>query len=426
MSRTLLHRLGWLAAGLVLGVLVAVSLVGLVTQTRWGHAKVLQITLKAVAPHVHGTLTVQRLDGNLLLGARLYGVSLTGPEGEPFITSDSAFVEYNLRTLAGGDVALRRIVLYHPDVVVRQLPGDSLWNFEKIFPPTPGPSTRRSALLLESAKAIDARVLVEMPWEPDTTASAAEQHRRIEEVLSDSSEVVVRRVTGGFVRSMGFRLPEARFANAVFGPDTRGGWYARILQLRGEAFVYREPAVIEHANGEFAMRYHRVEFRADTLQLPRSKFFVAGVVHTGDTLRYDIDVRTDSAAFDDVRWIYPRFPESGGGALRLRFETRPEGTLVLADSMRLHAPGTKVRGSFGLILGDTLHFVDVDLKADPLRVATIEAMLPEKLPVRGLHIGALEVRGAPAPPARAAPAPKTVARRTAPATVATTSSGETP
>ena len=48
-----------------------------------------------------------------------------------------------------------------------------------------------------------------------------------------------------------------------------------------------------------------------------------------------------------------------------------------------------------MILGDTLRFVDVDLTADPVRVSTIEKMLPEGLPVRGLVLGGVDIRGEP-------------------------------
>jgi hypothetical protein len=46
-----------------------------------------------------------------------------------------------------------------------------------------------------------------------------------------------------------------------------------------------------------------------------------------------------------------------------------------------------------MIAGDTLRFVDVNLRAAPLDVATLEGMLPDSLPVRGLRIGSVEIRG---------------------------------
>jgi hypothetical protein len=69
--------------------------------------------------------------------------------------------------------------------------------------------------------------------------------------------------------------------------------------------------------------------------------------------------------------------------------------MFLAHDADVRAPGTHVVGSFGMQVGDTLRFMDVDLKAEPVRVSTIERMLPEGLPVRGLTLGGAEIRGAP-------------------------------
>jgi hypothetical protein len=51
-----------------------------------------------------------------------------------------------------------------------------------------------------------------------------------------------------------------------------------------------------------------------------------------------------------------------------------------------------VQGQFGMLLGDTIRFVDADLRADPLDVRTVEGLLPGGLPVRGLVIGGAEIR----------------------------------
>ena len=64
----------------------------------------------------------------------------------------------------------------------------------------------------------------------------------------------------------------------------------------------------------------------------------------------------------------------------------------MARDVDVRAPGTHLTGRFGMLLGDTLRFVDADLRADPLDVRTVEALLPEGLPVRGLVIGGAEIR----------------------------------
>ncbi|HEX6064010.1 MAG TPA: translocation/assembly module TamB domain-containing protein, partial [Longimicrobiales bacterium] len=44
-------------------------------------------------------------------------------------------------------------------------------------------------------------------------------------------------------------------------------------------------------------------------------------------------------------------------------------------------------------MGDTMYFTDVDLRAAPLNLELIQAMLPGKLPVDGLLVGTVEVKG---------------------------------
>ena len=43
-------------------------------------------------------------------------------------------------------------------------------------------------------------------------------------------------------------------------------------------------------------------------------------------------------------------------------------------------------------MGDSLLFSDISLRADPLDVNTVQAMLPVEVPVRGLRIGSVEIR----------------------------------
>jgi hypothetical protein len=69
--------------------------------------------------------------------------------------------------------------------------------------------------------------------------------------------------------------------------------------------------------------------------------------------------------------------------------------MFLARETDITAPGTHLVGDFGMILGDTLRFVDVDLEADPIRVSTIERMLPDGLPVQGLVLGGVTIKGEP-------------------------------
>ncbi|MDQ3556189.1 MAG: hypothetical protein M3409_05370 [Gemmatimonadota bacterium] len=384
----------WFFSGLVLALVAAGALLATLSQTGWGQRRVLRVTLGAVGGNIQGQLTVERLAGNLLVGARLYGISIRGSDGEPFLEADSAFAEYRLPTLLGTQLAIRRLVLYGPRVEIRQLPGDTLWNYQRIFTDTLSTDTvSERTTSIDRLDFVGGTVRVMYAWEPETEQPGAARQAEIREALSDSSLLVVQRVPGGLLRTMRFTDLHGTLSEAFFPSPVGRGSYFRVDSLAGRMFIYRDPLVIRRAQGEIAIRDSVMELRVPDVILPRSRLSLQGVVLIAEDNPVDLTLRSDTFALADLQWLYPRLPAEGGGASTLRWQTRPDGTLFLARDLRLSMPGTRIRGSFGLVVGDTLRFTDVDLVADPLRTETVERLLPEGLPVRGLRIGSVEVRG---------------------------------
>jgi hypothetical protein len=388
----------WLLSGAVVGLTVGVLALMILTRTDWGRAQVLGFTLTEAAERLDGTLEVQRLEGNLLTGAFLRGVVLRGPDGLPFVAADSVFVEYSLRTITGGEIVLDRIVLFGADVELRMMPGDTLWNYDKIFGDTVRvePAPMRTPIVVRAATLVDSRVLVEMPWEPDPELTPAERQAEIHAALADTSRVLVREAPGGFLRRYQLEEVEADILRLVSAPDELGGTSLRIEEFASRIRLFREPVRVERLSGDLRFQHSILEFRLSELRLPASRLAGYGAIGFGneDGPQMDITMRGDTVAFRDLLWLYPRFPTEAGGSLELVIETRPDGTLYLARALDVSAPGTRLFGSFGLILNEAMHFVDVELSADPLRVETIEEMLPLDLPVVGLRIGAVEIRQA--------------------------------
>ncbi|CAN5871966.1 hypothetical protein BH20GEM3_BH20GEM3_08220 [soil metagenome] len=382
----------WWLIGLAVAAGLAAGIVVVLARTAWGQERVLDQTIRFAGRQLQGTLAIERISGNLLTGAQIYNVSLHGFDGEPLLVADSGYVDYNLRTLLGNRTVIDYVVLHNPRLRIRRMPGDSLWNFQEILRDTTdrGPSERTTVLSRIAFR--NANVTVISPWEPDGELRGAARRSAIREAVDATVRLMVDSVPGGFVRTSHFRQMDGELVDLVLGPEAGGGTYLRIRRIRGLAYVYRDPVRIRQARGEVAIRDGRTEVRADTVLLPASRLTGYGVVHPGDTLRYDFVFQADTAASRDFQWLYPNFPERGGGTLRLKFETRPDGTLIHVTDARLSAPGTRVRGNFGVLLGDTVRFFDVGLTAEPLDVRTVEQMLPTALPVRGLRIGAVEIR----------------------------------
>jgi hypothetical protein len=390
----------WLLTGLLIGLSLGALVILVLTQTDRGRARVLEFTLEYAAERLNGTLEVGRLEGNLLTGARLYGVTLRGPEGLPFLVADSAFVEYSLRTIAGDEIVLDRVDLYHADIHLVQLPGDTLWNFDRIFSDTlPGrpEATPRLPIVVRRGLLHESNAVIEMAWEPDPELTPVEREREIAEALADTSRILVRQVPEGYLRRYVLDDVDAELLRLVSAPDERGGTSARIERFLGRIQIFREPLIVHQLTADLRLLESVLEFNAPEILLPDSRLTGSGAIDFGveDGLRLDITLQGQAVAFTDLQWLYPLLPDDGGGSLQLVIETRPDGTLYLARDLDVQAPGTHLVGSFGLILNDAVEFVDVDLRADPLRVGTIEAMLPTELPVVGLRIGGVEIRQAP-------------------------------
>ncbi|HEV2146784.1 MAG TPA: hypothetical protein VGR37_05165 [Longimicrobiaceae bacterium] len=391
---TALRALAWLAGGTLVVLLIGGAAVWYLTQTTSGRERVLELTLDRLGGGIAGELVVERATGNLLTGAKLYGVALRDASGEPLVLADSAYLDYDLRTLTTPRIHIERAILYSPEIYVYRLPGDTLWNYQKIFPPGEKPGPQRYTLI-DRARLVYADVRVQLPWEP-VEATPRARRREIAEALADSSPVMVRRVPGGFLRTINLRNVTGTLGDVRFAPGSEAGSYFGIRDLSGTVQFFRDPFRVERLRGEVQLVEDRVEFRLPVVALPDSRLATHGLIRLGERgedPRYDVVFTSDSIALRDFRWLYPRFPRDATGRLTLLVETRPEGTLFQARDVVLRAPGTRLVGDFGMITGDTVRFVDVSLRADPLNVDLVEQMLPDSLPVRGLRIGSVEIRG---------------------------------
>jgi hypothetical protein len=422
-----MRLLSWALGGVLLGAALAFLVANIVARSRPGHQWVLNQTLKALGGAIQGgRLVVARVDGNLFEGAKLYGISLRDEQGRAFILADSAYAKYDVRTLLAPRIQIDSLTMYRPRIWVFKLPGDSLWNYQQIFRDTTVRDTTRPRLErstgLAFVRMVDGTVRVETPFRADTALPAREQQRLIREFLSDSGAVIIRRVPRGYVRTVDLKQLYGVLTRVRFGPGSQMGTTARIDTLRGDVQFYRKPIVIRFLRGTFSLpgaemgstgyagynglKTGFAEFDIPEARLQGTKMAVSGVVRFDNYPRwfnpalgpmYDIAMRGDSVTFKDFQWLYPKFPGNLAGRMNLLIENRPEGLMIDARNTRLHAPGTRITGSFGFILGDTIRFVDVNVDSRPIRVSLIEQMLPDGLPVRGLVLGGAEIRGNNAP-----------------------------
>ncbi|MEX2583992.1 MAG: hypothetical protein WD766_11995 [Gemmatimonadota bacterium] len=400
-SRRVYRPARWLLLGGAIALVVGFVAVLSFTQTEWGREQVLGYTLITIGGRLNGEVEVARMEGNVITGARLYEIAIRDTAGAPLAIVDSAFVRYRLASFLGGDVVINRLTAYGADVDIFRLPGDTLWNYEGILQdPSPAvtPAEAR-ATLIESITVVDADVTVRQPVRPDVRLSEAAQEAQLAEILGDD-RYVIEEVPGGYLQTTAIDVQDAEVRELFIGPDERGGTYLEVVDGVADVYLWRDPPLeLRGVQAQVHLQNGVLEFRAAPVVLPNSRGDVLGSVDlTGERPLYDLVIESPTFSLADLRWLYPWLPDDPGeatGSVRLRVEDRAEGLLVFARDFVLEMPGTEVTGDFGMITGpDVLRFVNVDLEAGPLRVESVEQLLPEDLPVEGLVVGGAVIQGA--------------------------------
>ncbi len=391
----------WIAIGIGIALTLGVALILLLTQTDRGREEVLAVTLRTLGGRLNGELTVGRLEGGLITGARLYDIALRDTVGVPLLVADSAFIRYRLATLTGGDIVITRLDVYDAEVDIFRMPGDTIWNYQGILEdpdPDPEPGTA-GATFLERMNLFDVSITMRSPVEPDPRLSPTAQEAQVAEILADTARYDLEEVPGGYLSTSRFDVSEAAVAELFIGPDERGGTYLEVHGGTVDIWLWRgDPLQVRDARASLHLREGMLVYEAPEVVLPDTRGASFGTVDLrGDRPLYDVAITTPEFAFSDLRWLYPWLPEdpaAGGGAGNLRVVDREDGMAVVAREVELEMPGTRVTGRFGLLVApESLQFVDVDLEAEPLRLESVEQLLPADLPVEGLVIGGATVRG---------------------------------
>ncbi|HSH46516.1 MAG TPA: hypothetical protein VK966_11800, partial [Longimicrobiales bacterium] len=382
--RTLRYALLGAAAFVALIVLAFIIL----TRTDFGVERAGQFAVERLRSSVHGELRVGGVTSRgLLSGVTIHDVTIEDPEGRLFLAADSARLAYRIRTLLGGDIAFDRLTLYTPTVNLERLPGQEEWNFERIFPgdTTTVPDTLpdEDLVLIEDVTVMDGTVVLRLPWDPEPPVEP-----------EDTARLILEDVPGGVARVMRFEAVNGRMPRIVWDAPGDDPKLFQIAELSTRAYIWDTPADIRQLQGTMAWQDSVLLFETPSVRLPDSELSAVGELVLGEEERFDIEARGDDVAFADFQWLYPALPDDGGGALTFRMQTQGDGrTLWLVQDARLRTGGTELAGSFGVITGDTLYFTNVSLRASPLDLELLEAVIPGDLPLEGLLIGTVEVEG---------------------------------
>lgn len=398
MPRRALRVTGYVVAGLVGIVALAVGAVLVLTNTDWGRERVRRQVVSILNQVAHGQVRIGHLDGDLLRGIVATDVSITDSAGAPLVTADSLLARYALGPLLGKRIVLRDVRLVHPLIVLDQPPGGE-WNFARIFPSdttAPPDSTLGwgSWIRLEDVSIADGRVVVRLPWEPDSSLTGAARDSAVAVAVSPDSRANVRAVEGGWQTTYDFQSLSGRFPLLrVADPDEPDRLF-EVATLRTVAYPFRPPAAdVRDLRGTFHLTADSLWFGDMAVELPGSRAAGSGtLVFQGRT---ELRITADPLTPGDLRFAYPALPEGGRGALQLAVLMDADSARYMVRDASVEVDSASLAGNFGLVIaGDTLSFVDTNLRFANVRTGLIEQLAPGvEIPRRGALAGRAALDG---------------------------------
>ena len=356
----------------------------LLVRTQPGHDFVLRMSLRQLESRVNGRIAVDALrsDG-LLRGFTLHGVSITDDRGRPFAEVDSMRVRYSLRALLRREIVLVPADVWRPRVVLETLHGDSASNVARIFAREPavldsvGPPTPWTLALGQTAVR-DGSFLVRVPVEEEGETGVYES---------------LEGLGAGTYRILRFEDVQADIADADLLGSESGGEAIRFDDLSFVGHILAEPVVVTHLRGDVVREGESVHVAMDPLETPGSEVRgEARVSWGGPEVEIDVDVSAPEVAFADFRWLAPDLPDGGG-----RFDLRATGPLsalqVRVTDADVRVGQSRVIGQVGVDLGDELHFVETDVRLDPVAIRDLDPWTEEPLPFDGEVRASLTAEG---------------------------------
>ncbi len=372
----------------------------LVLHTDFGRERVRRFALDAIGGTMHGRLTIDRLEGNLLDRFTLVGVSIADSSGAPLAEADSVAAQASIGALWNKHIKLLDVVATRLRVQLVQ-GADGTWNYERIFPrdstSTDTTSGFGSWVRLDRVRLVDAAMTVKRPWEPPKLATAAARDSAIGLALSADSRLRVTKLGDGYQQRMDFRSVQALAHDVVLADADDNAIRLHLDSLAMHAVPFNPPPLeVRQLAADILVDGDSVALSPLTLRLPESdaEGMLIYRVSSGDV---EAALSVPRLALADVRTLYPPLPANGGGHLQLAMALRDTApSQYIASDAELSVGFTTLRGTLGLELDDDAptRFVRTDLRATRLTSALVEQLVPgTALPLAGEATGRVVADG---------------------------------
>lgn len=391
------------AAAATLGVVVVLALliagaVFVVTQSDWGRRKVGGYVIGLIRHAAHGYVTVDRIDGNLLNGATLVGLTITDSAHAPFVKADTVVASYAIGDLFNKRIYLDNVRIVHPVIVLDRMPGGK-WNYDRIFPrdTTQPPSAPGflSWITLRNVTMVDGEVTAHSPWAPSDTLKGTKRDSVIRFTLSPLARLNVQRVAGGFQKTSQFRDIYGTFPFMRLEDPNDRRQIIDVSALRMTAEPLRPPSVrVTDAKGRFILLADSLYFNGIDATLASSRLSRGTGRYNFDSNDLRLRLHADTVATNDLLWIDPSIPKDGSGKLDFALDWVGPTSDYLATNASLAVAGATMSGSLGTLVTDTIAFHDTNLRFRHLDTRTIQQLFPTIVsPRQGYLTGRMAARG---------------------------------
>ncbi|HKH91080.1 MAG TPA: translocation/assembly module TamB domain-containing protein, partial [Gemmatimonadaceae bacterium] len=327
------------------------------------------------------------------------GISITDSAGRPFLRADSLSGRYSIGNFLRKRIVIGDLVIYQPDILIEKLPGDTAWNYRRLWPASaPNPADTvpgfGSWIRFDNARIVSGHLTVRSPWSPRTGIDARARDSLVKEALSGKSRLMVIETSGGFQKVIELRELTGRFPLVQLADPSTKVRLLDVAELRMQALPFRPPAAqITAMAGRFRFDDDSAWWKGARVELPGSKMSGDGVyvIDNGDMR---ITATGEPAAFDDFRWLYPHMPKEGGGTAAMLIQWRGSTQDYVMRSGDLRTAGAHIQGDLGITMTDTIAFHDTDLRFTGLTTKLIEEVAPAtKFPRQGVLSGRAKLDG---------------------------------
>lgn len=371
--------LAW-TAGVFGGLVVLLFLlVQFMARTSFGMERARRYAGNWLAGKVTGEVSLGRISGGGLLdGVTVHDVLIRGPDGRDFVRADSLVARYDWIQLLLGRIVVDEVGLFGGAVRIERLPGDSLWNYQRIFAGDGAdePGGPRRAIRFDDVRMHATNITIGLP---DDTRGR--------------SPFATEEAGAGRMRLLRFEGVEGWLGPVVWQSPSEPGRRIRIRSLSGAAGILERTFQVTDVEGTVTQLDSITSLDLDLVELPASRFNIAGrVMSVEGGPRYDLrgEGRVDLA---DLAWLHPRTP-AGTAELDLRLETLDDGRLsIRSERVEYRAADAEIDGAFGYVLAGTPALRGVDLRVVRADVAWLDSILPIPLNTEGSLSGRLRAEG---------------------------------